>query len=107
MFDYDYYYEQYRRGSRAAAAAQKDLLDYNSTASNSSYQLWSRTKRRPLTTTYIDGSSFFGQDKRPPSMKDSFPKGKGRRKPTIPCEKKVVSQTSQSVRLIFFVYFFL
>ena len=92
MFDYEYYYEQYRRGPRISAGAQRDLLDYNSTASNSSYQIWTGTKRRPLTTTYIDGSALSGLDKRPSTVKDSFPKGKGRRKPTIPSEKKIVSE---------------
>lgn len=97
MLDYEYYYEQYRRAPRNSTTVQKDLLDYNSTASNSSYQLWAGTKRRPLTTTYIDGSAFFGLDKHPPNNKDSFPKGKGRRKPTFSCEKKIVGQYSKQL----------
>ena len=104
MIDYEYYYDQYRRMPRSSIANQKDLLDFNSTASNSTYSFWPGTKNRPLSTTYIDGSTLLGSEKRPSSMKDSFPKGKGRRKPTIPSEKKTVSYHLSAHRIIRLVF---
>lgn len=89
--DYDYYYDQYHRGQRQTSAAYKDLCDYHSTVSFAGYTFCPESIKRPITTTYIDGSTLLGLHERPYSVKDSFPKGKGRRKPSAPCEKKMVN----------------
>ena len=93
MTEYEYYYDQYRRMPRRPNTPQRDLLDYHSTISASTYNVWPATMRRPLTTTYIDGSILLGLGlgERPCSTKGSFPKGKSRRKPVVQYEKKVVS----------------
>lgn len=92
MLDYEYYYDQYRRIPRNSGNIQNELLEYNSTASASAFKAWSNSIKRTMTTTYIDGSTLSGLHERPYSVKDSFPKGKGRRKPSIPCEKKIVNK---------------
>lgn len=101
MIDYEYYYDQYRRVPRPSTVNQKELLDYNSTASNSTYSMWTGVKNRPLSTTYIDGSALIASEKRPSSMKDSFPKSKGRRRPTIASEKKIVSYSEEFMHSFF------
>ena len=90
MIDYEYYFDQYRRVPRNSATTNRDLLEFQSTATYSSYASWARSSRRPLTTTYIDGSTFFGIDHRPMTTKGLFPKGKGRRKPSATSEKRLV-----------------
>ncbi|CAF0803573.1 unnamed protein product [Rotaria sordida] len=89
MNEYEYYYDQYRRLPRNSLAIQRDLADYHSTVCASTYNFWSGIEKRPVTTTYIDGSSLLGLHERPYSMKGLFPKGKSRRKPSVPCEKKI------------------
>lgn len=106
MADYEFYYEQYRRAPRNSISNQKDLLDFNSTISISTYNIWSMAPKRPLTTTYIDGSALLGLHDRPYSAKGSFPKGKSRRKPCIPCEKKIVNFTNNALLILKFVFSF-
>ncbi|CAF1421350.1 unnamed protein product [Rotaria magnacalcarata] len=89
MADYEYYYEQYRRATRSPATPQRDLVDFHSTISSSTYNIWSGVMKRPITTTYIDGNALLGLTERPHTVKGSFPKGKSRRKPTVAIEKKV------------------
>ncbi|CAF3134025.1 unnamed protein product [Rotaria sp. Silwood2] len=89
MTEYEYYYDQYRRMPRHPSAIQRDLVDYHSTISTATYNMWSTTDKRPITTTYIDGSTLLGLHERQYSMKGLFPKGKSRRKPSVPCEKKI------------------
>jgi hypothetical protein len=91
MFDYEYYYDQYRRVPRNSATVYRDLLDYQSAAAVSSYNAWSGSLKRPVTTTYIDGSTLLGLHEHPYSLKGSFPKGRGRKKSSIPREKKIVN----------------
>lgn len=91
MADYEFFYEQYRRAARSPATPQKELIDYHSTISASTYNAWSGTMKQPVRTTYIDGSALLGLNECPYSMKGLFPKGKSRRKPSTPCERKVVS----------------
>jgi hypothetical protein len=105
MIDYDYYYNQYRRVPKNSAATQRDLIDYHSTVTVSSY-LWPGIIKRPITTSYIDASKLLGLNERPYSMNGLFPKGKGRPKPSIPCEKKIVIIETLKIHIyiIFFVY---
>ena len=93
MNEYGYYYEQYRNAPRNSATTQKDLADYHSTASTSTYNIWTGATctKQLVTATCIDGNKLLGLRERPCSIKDSFPKGKSRRKSSIPCEKKIVS----------------
>jgi hypothetical protein len=91
MTEYDYYYDQYRRVPKNSATTHRDLIDYHSTGTLSSYNIWAKSVKRPVTTSFIDGSSMLGLHERPYNVKDLFPKGKNRRKPFTPCEKKIVS----------------
>ena len=92
MIDYEYYHEQYRCVPRnSVSIEERDLVDYHSTLFSSSHNIWSVPTKRPVTTTYIDGSTLLDLHKSPYSMNGLFPKGKCRRKPFIPCEKKTVS----------------
>jgi hypothetical protein len=99
MIDYDYYYDQYRRAPRNSATPHRDLVDYHSTVSVSTY-LWPGIIKRPVTTSYIDGSSLLGLNERPYSMNGLFPKGKGLRKPSTPCEKKIVRNSLYIIQKI-------
>jgi len=92
MIDYEYYHDQYRHAPRNSASYQKELLEYNSTVLASAFSAWPGSIRRSFTTTYIDGSTVLGSHERPYSVKGQFPKGKGRRKPSAPCEKKIVNK---------------
>jgi hypothetical protein len=106
MFDYEYYYDQYRRVPKTSASAHKDLLDYQSAVSLSGYNVWHGSIKRPVTTTYIDGSTLLGPHECPYHMKGLFPKGKGRRKPSLQCEKKIVNRYSTFNHYINFIIFY-
>ena len=94
MIDYEYYYEQYRRVPRNSATTNRDLLDFQSTVTLSSYNTWLRSAKRPMTTTYIDGSRLSGLRECPSNTKGLFPKGKGRRKSSVSFGKRTVSVCS-------------
>ena len=94
MIDYEYYYEQYRRVPRNSATTNRDLLDFQSTITLSSFNTWSRSTKRPMTTTYIDGSALMGLRQCPSNIKGLFPKGKGRRKSSVSSEKRRVGVSS-------------
>jgi hypothetical protein len=87
---HDVYYEPYRRVPVNSATTQKDLTECDSSVTFSTYSNWPQMLKRTMTTTYIDGTAMLGHYNRPCSMKDSFPKGKGRRKPVSVSEKKMV-----------------
>jgi len=92
MIDYEYYYEQYRRVPRNSVNTQRDLLDYHSTVFPSTCTVWPASIKQSLTTAYIDGRKLLDLHESPYGMNGSFPKGKSRRKPFIPCEKKIVNK---------------
>ncbi|CAF1164946.1 unnamed protein product [Adineta ricciae] len=94
MIDYEFYYEQYRREPRRSTATQKDLLDYHSAISTATSNNWSQPVKRSLATTCIDGSKLPSTYENPYQVKDSFPKGKFRRKPLVAYEKKSREATS-------------
>jgi hypothetical protein len=91
MVDYEYYYDQYRRIPQNSASAQRSLLEYNSTVSTCTYNVWSGTLKQPCRISHIDGSTLLGLHERPYSMKGFFPKGKGLRKRSTSYEKKIVN----------------
>lgn len=91
MIDYEFYFDQYRPVPRNSATTNRDLLDFQSTATYSSYSSWNRTSRRPLTTKYIDGSTFFGGDEQQANIKGLFPRSKGRRKSSANIQKRSVN----------------
>jgi hypothetical protein len=86
----EFYYEPYRRVPMNSATTQKDWNEVNSIGSYSTYSLRSRSNKRPITTTYIDGTTILDQCDRSYNTKDLFPKGKGRQKPLNSSEKKVL-----------------
>jgi len=91
MIDYEYYYDQYRRAPKISVNQNKDLVDYHSIVSTTNFNVWSGSIKRPMTTSCIDGIRLLGLNERPTcSTNGSFPKGKGRRKPLITAEKKIV-----------------
>jgi hypothetical protein len=92
MIDYEYYHDQYRRVPKNPSNIRKELLEYNSTISATAFNAWSNSIKRRMTTTYIDGSTLLSGHERPYTAKDLFPKGKGRRKSLVPCEKKIVNK---------------
>ncbi len=87
--EYNFYYEPYHRVPMNSATTQKDSTECNSMGTYSTSSAWSRSKKRVMTTTYIDGTTVLGQNDSPCSMKDLFPKGKGRQRPLYSSEKKV------------------
>ncbi len=107
MIDYDYYYNQYRRVPRNSTTTHKDLIDYHSTATVSTYNILSGSIKRPVTTNYIDGSTLLGLNERPYSVKGLFPKGKGLRKPCTTCEKKIVNRYICKLQLLYYLDYFL
>ncbi|CAF0735566.1 unnamed protein product [Adineta steineri] len=99
MIDYEYYYEQYRRQPTNSTTTQKDLIEYHSTVSTSTNNTWSKITKQPITTTYIDGSKLLNFHGNSYNVNGLFPKGKYRRKPTIPYEKKI-NPSTVSISLI-------
>jgi hypothetical protein len=89
--EYSFYYEPYRRVPMNSATTQRQFVDYSSVDTLSTHSIWPRPLKRSITTTYIDGTTMLGHHERPYSIKDSFPKGKDRRKPIISSEKKKVN----------------
>lgn len=92
MVEYDFYFDQYRRVPRNSATTNRDLLEFQSQTTLSTLNTWSRYVRRPLSTTYIDGSTLMGLEARPSNIKDSFPKSKSIRKASASNEKRQVKQ---------------
>ena len=87
--EYDFYYEPYKRVPMNSATTEKNFTE--SSATFSTYSAWPRSIKRTMTTTYIDATKMLGYSDRPCSMRDSFPKGKNRRKPSHSFEKKMVN----------------
>ncbi len=100
MIDYEYYYEQYRRVPRNSVNTQRDLLDYHSTVFPSTCTVWPASIKRSVTTAYIDGRKLLDLHESPYGMNGSFPKGKSRRKPFTPCEKKIVNKYLKLIHYI-------
>jgi len=107
MIDYDYYYDQYRRVPRNSATMHRDLLDYHSTGTVPTYNVFSGTIKRPVTTNYIDGSTLLGLNERPYSVKGLFPKGKGLRKPSTSFGRKIVNRYIYKLQLLYYLDSFL
>lgn len=91
MVDYEFFFEQYRRVPRNSATTQRDLIEFQSTTTLPTYSTWPRYLRRPLSTTYIDGSTLNGLEQRPSSSKGCFPKSKSIRKASASMEKRPVN----------------
>ena len=86
----DFYEVPFRRVPANSATTQKELIDYSSIVTFSTYNIWSKPLKRTMTTTYIDGARILGNHDCSYDMRDIFPKGKNRPKPLKSAEKKVV-----------------
>jgi hypothetical protein len=87
--EYSFCYESYRRVPMNSATTQKDWPEFNSIGTHSTFSNGSRSMKPTITTRYIDGTTMLGQCDSLYSMKDLFPKGKGRQKPFYSSKKKV------------------
>ncbi len=87
--EYSFSCEPIRRVPMNSATTHKDWTEYNSYGTMSTYSYWSRPMKPTVKTRYIDGTTLLSQYDCVYSMKDLFPKGKGRQKPFNPSNKKV------------------
>ncbi|CAF5055536.1 unnamed protein product, partial [Rotaria socialis] len=77
----DLYEASFRRVPMNSATTQKDIIDFTSVATSSTYNLWGKPLKRAVSTKNIDGNTIFGRFDRSNIVKDLFPKGRSLQRP--------------------------
>ncbi|CAF2092701.1 unnamed protein product [Rotaria magnacalcarata] len=85
----DFYEASFRRVPMNSATTQKDIIDFTSIATSSTYNLWGKPLKRAVSTKNIDGNTIFGRFDRSNIVKDLFPRGRSLQRPINSADTKM------------------